>query len=113
MSARSCLHPQGGDGSARRTRAAGGERSIVAPMTARRAKRTLPPMLKTPIGRTPNLTMMENETRTLQGACPEHGRVRAVKDVPKVKFPFVITGPARGFASLRPYRCPECGGKVS
>jgi hypothetical protein len=36
-----------------------------------------------------------------------------VKDVPKIKFPFVITGPARGFAALRPYRCPACGARVS
>jgi DNA-directed RNA polymerase subunit RPC12/RpoP len=55
----------------------------------------------------------DSETRTRQGACPEHGEVRAVKEVPKITFPFVITAPARGLAALRPYRCPECGAKVS
>jgi hypothetical protein len=59
------------------------------------------------------MAMIENETRTRQATCPEHGQVRAVKDVPKIKFPFVITGPARGFAALRPYRCPACGARVS
>jgi hypothetical protein len=32
---------------------------------------------------------------------------------PKVTFPFVITGVARGAAGVRLYRCPECGAKVS
>jgi hypothetical protein len=59
------------------------------------------------------MAMIENETRTLHGTCRQHGPVRAVKEVPRIKFPFVITGPARGFAALRPYRCPACGAKVS
>jgi hypothetical protein len=59
------------------------------------------------------MAVIENETRTLQGTCPKHGQVRAVKEVPMIKFPFVITGPARGFAALRRYRCPTCGAKVS
>lgn len=54
-----------------------------------------------------------NETKTLQRTCPEHGHVRAVKEVPKIRFPIVITGALRGFALLRPYRFPECGAKVS
>jgi hypothetical protein len=59
------------------------------------------------------MTMIENETRIRQGTCPEHGQVQGVKEVPAIKFPFVITGPARGLAALRPYRCPACGAKVS
>jgi hypothetical protein len=59
------------------------------------------------------MATIDNETRTLQGTCPKHGQVRAAKEVPKIKFPFVITGPARGFAALWPYRCPACGAKVS
>jgi hypothetical protein len=59
------------------------------------------------------MAMIDNETRTRQGTCPEHGLVQAVKDVPAIKFPFVITAPARGLAALRPYRCPACGAKVS
>ena len=59
------------------------------------------------------MSMIETEIRTLQGTCPEHGQVRSVREVPKIKFPFLITGPARAVAALRPYRCPECGAKVS
>ena len=59
------------------------------------------------------MSMIESETRTTQGTCPQHGSVLAVKELPKVKFPFLITGPARGIASLRSYRCPTCGAKVS
>jgi len=59
------------------------------------------------------MAMIENETRTRRGTCPAHGQVLAVKSLPKTKFPFLITGPARGLAALRPYHCPECGAKVS
>jgi hypothetical protein len=58
------------------------------------------------------MATLATETQTRQGTCPEHGQVAAVKEVPKVQFPFMITAPARGLASLRPYRCPECGAKV-
>jgi len=59
------------------------------------------------------MALIENETVTRPGACPTHGRVTGVKDVPKLKFPFVISGTARGFAALRRFRCRECGAKVS
>ena len=59
------------------------------------------------------MAMIENETRTRQGTCRTHGRVQAEKQLPKINVPFVITAPARGFAAIRPYRCPACGAKVS
>ncbi len=59
------------------------------------------------------MAMIEHETRTRQGTCRTHGRVQAEKRLPKLGFPFVITGVARGFAAMRPYRCPDCGAKVS
>jgi hypothetical protein len=59
------------------------------------------------------MALIENETQTRQGTCPTHGRVAAVREVPKLKFPFVISGAARGVAALRPFRCRECGAKVS
>lgn len=59
------------------------------------------------------MTTSKTETRTRQGTCPTHGRVQAEKQLPKITFPFVITGPARGIAAIRPYRCPTCGAKVS
>ena len=59
------------------------------------------------------MAIIENETRTRAGACPSHGKVNGVKQVPKLKFPIVVTGIARGAASARSFRCPECGAKVS
>jgi hypothetical protein len=59
------------------------------------------------------MAMTDIETRTRQGTCPTHGRVTAEKQVPKLKFPIVVTGIARGAAACRPYRCPECGAKVT
>ena len=55
------------------------------------------------------MAMIENETRTQPRTCPVHGPVDAEKALPKLKFPFLLTGPARTLASLRPYRCPSCG----
>jgi hypothetical protein len=59
------------------------------------------------------MAMFEHEIRTHQGACPTHGSVTAEKRVPELKFPFFVTGVARGAAVLRPFRCPSCGAKVS
>lgn len=58
------------------------------------------------------MSMIENETRTRPGTCPTHGPVAAEKKVPKLKFPIVVTGIARGAAAMRPYRCPDCGARV-
>lgn len=58
------------------------------------------------------MATIDHEIRTRQGTCPTHGRVTAEKKVPKLKFPIVVTGPARLAASTRPYRCPECGAKA-
>lgn len=55
------------------------------------------------------MAMIDNEIRTRPGTCPTHGRVTAEKKVPKIKFPFVVTGISRGAAAIRPYRCPQCG----
>jgi hypothetical protein len=59
------------------------------------------------------MAMTDNETRTRQGTCATHGQVTARKQVPKLKFPVVVTGIARAAAALQPYRCPECGAKVT
>ena len=55
------------------------------------------------------MAMIENETRTHPGTCAVHGAVSAEKPLPRLTFPFFITGPARMLALLRPYRCPSCG----
>jgi hypothetical protein len=59
------------------------------------------------------MAMFEHEIRTQQRACPTHGPVTAEKRVPQIKFPFLVTGVARGVAVLAPFRCPSCGTKVS
>jgi hypothetical protein len=59
------------------------------------------------------MAMIEHETRTRRGNCPTHGQVTAEKNIPKLKFPFVITGVARLAAARRPYRCRDCGARVS
>lgn len=59
------------------------------------------------------MATIENETRTRPGTCPAHGQVRGAKEIPKIKFPFMVTAPLRGIGLLRPYRCPACGAKVS
>ncbi len=59
------------------------------------------------------MAIISNETRIRPGNCPAHGQVTAEKHVPKLKFPFIISGVARSLASARPYRCPACGGKTT
>jgi len=59
------------------------------------------------------MTVFAHEIRTHQGACPTHGPVTAEKRLPRIKFPFFVTGVARGVAALRSFRCPSCGAKVS
>jgi hypothetical protein len=59
------------------------------------------------------MATIEHQTRTRAGQCPTHGQVTAEKQVPKLKFPIVVTGVARFAATLRPYRCRECGAEVS
>jgi hypothetical protein len=58
------------------------------------------------------MSTIDNEIRTRQGTCPSHGPVAATKQVPKLRFPIVVTGIARAAAAIRPYRCPACGAKV-
>jgi hypothetical protein len=58
------------------------------------------------------MAMIDNETQTRPGTCPMHGRVTAEKKVPKLKFPFLVSGVARGAAAMRPDRCPDCRAKV-
>jgi hypothetical protein len=59
------------------------------------------------------MAWIQYETRTHHGTCAQHGQVTGVKQVPKLKFPVVITAVARGAAALSSYKCPQCGGRVS
>ena len=59
------------------------------------------------------MAVINSETLTRPGTCPTHGQVMGEKKVPKLRFPFLITGIGRGLAAARPYRCPECGAKTA
>jgi hypothetical protein len=59
------------------------------------------------------MAIITTETRTRAARCPAHGAVTAEKKVAKLKFPFVISGAARGLAAFRPFRCPTCGAKTT
>jgi hypothetical protein len=59
------------------------------------------------------MAMINSETRTRPGTCPTHGQVTGEKNVPKLRFPFIITGIGRALAAPRSYRCPTCGAKTA
>jgi hypothetical protein len=44
--------------------------------------------------------------------CPTHGTVQATKAIP-VPWPILVYIPRMIIASIRGYRCPECGGKTT
>jgi hypothetical protein len=56
---------------------------------------------------------MPDRTEVRTGTCPEHGAVEATREIPGVHFPFVVWVFQRATAGLRPFRCPECDGKVT
>lgn len=41
--------------------------------------------------------------------CENHGAVDATRKMPRILFPFIITGVMRLIALTRPFRCPHCG----
>jgi hypothetical protein len=51
--------------------------------------------------------------RTIPGECPTHGKVEGTKDVPSFSWPAIVFLFQRGWSALQPYRCPECGRKVT
>jgi hypothetical protein len=54
-----------------------------------------------------------SEIRTQNAECSQHGVVEAVKEVPRVRFPFLIYGPLHIIGNARSFRCPECGAKTT
>ena len=51
------------------------------------------------------------QTRT--GRCETHGLVQGIRKMPRLIFPFIITGALRLVAMTRPFRCPQCGASTS
>lgn len=55
----------------------------------------------------------ESRTEMRTGQCPQHGTVRAVRQMPKPQWPFVVYLFKRGRAARAPFACPECGQPVT
>lgn len=47
--------------------------------------------------------------QTRPSRCQTHGLVEGTRKVPRLRFPFIITGVMRLVAMSRPFRCPRCG----
>jgi hypothetical protein len=52
-------------------------------------------------------------TKTATGRCAEHGVVRAVKEVPRPTWPFVVYLWRLMASSRSPFLCPKCGKPVT
>jgi hypothetical protein len=52
------------------------------------------------------------ETQTRTGHCPTHGTVEATREVPRIRFPFIVFAVGRALAKRRPFLCPTCGSRV-
>lgn len=51
---------------------------------------------------------MGTTTETRTGTCTTHGTVEVERQLPKLTFPFVVTGVMRCLAKRKPFLCPEC-----
>ncbi len=58
-------------------------------------------------------TSTHSDTLVRTGRCDSHGLVQATKQVPKIRFPFIVFGAMRLWAQTRPFRCPVCGAAVA
>ena len=56
--------------------------------------------------------MAKTEQKVVSGRCPNHGIVKATKEVPRVSFPFIVYGVRRALATLSGAQCPQCGAKL-
>ncbi len=50
-----------------------------------------------------------NSVQTRPSRCETHGLVEGTRKMPRLIFPFIITGALRLVAMTRPFRCPRCG----
>jgi hypothetical protein len=56
---------------------------------------------------------MAADVETRRGRCATHGVVEATRDIPPIRFPFVVYAVRRYRARRAPFRCPECGSEVT
>lgn len=51
--------------------------------------------------------------QTRPSRCGTHGLVEGTRQMPRLRFPFIITGVMRLIAMAGAFRCPECGARTS
>jgi hypothetical protein len=55
----------------------------------------------------------KSSVQTRPGHCETHGPVQGTRKMPRLIFPFIITGALRLVAMTRPFRCPRCGASTA
>jgi hypothetical protein len=58
-------------------------------------------------------TSSQESFQTRPSRCATHGPVEGTRTMPRLRFPFIVTGAMRLVASARPFRCPRCGAKAA
>lgn len=58
-------------------------------------------------------TSRKNPVQTRPGRCETHGLVDGTRKMPRLLFPFIITGAMRLVAMTRPFRCPRCEARIT
>jgi len=58
-------------------------------------------------------TSSQESVQTRPSRCATHGPVEGTRTMPRLRFPFIVTGAMRLVASARPFRCPRCGAKAA
>jgi hypothetical protein len=58
-------------------------------------------------------TSSQESVQTRPSRCATHGPVEGTRTMPRLRFPFIVTGMMRLAASARPFRCPRCGAKAA
>ena len=58
-------------------------------------------------------TSSQESVQTRPSRCATHGPVEGTRPMPRLLFPFVVTGVMRLIATARPFRCPRCGAKAA
>jgi hypothetical protein len=58
-------------------------------------------------------TSTKGSEQTRPSRCETHGLVEGTRKMPRLIFPFIVTGAMRLVAMTRPYRCPRCGANTT
>jgi hypothetical protein len=58
-------------------------------------------------------TSRQESVQTRPSRCATHGPVEGTRPMPRLRFPFIVTGVMRLIATARPFRCPRCGTKTT